>query len=126
MAIIFLLFALLQFYKKGIEFDLSNRKFRTFNSFFSLKYGSWKNFQQFAYVGIYEKIKYKESLILNAPPQRFDGFQIILHDINSTVHSIYFFENKKTILSKGIEISDYLNLPLLDATTTEHKWVEKQ
>lgn len=125
LAIIFLLFAFLQFYKKGIEFDLTNHKFRIFNSFISIKYGSWKNFKQFEHVGVYKKIKYKESFVLNAPPQSFDGFQIILHDVNSSVYPIYFFENKEIILSKGIQISNYLNIPLLDATTNEYKWVKK-
>lgn len=125
LAVVFLLFALLQFYKKGIEFDLPRRKFRIFYSFISIKYGSWQNFQQFEYVGVYKKIEHKESFVLNAPPQKFEGYQILLHDVNSTVYPIYFFENKEITFSKGIQISNYLNIPLLDATTHEYKWVEK-
>ena len=95
---------------RNINFQKSNADFFTVQTILP----SWHKHLARVFFALVAK-----SFVLNAPPQSFDGFQIILRDVNSSVYPIYFFQNK------GIQISNYRNIPLLDATTNEYKWVEK-
>jgi hypothetical protein len=102
---------------RGIEINTKENKLREFISFFGIKLGGWKDFNNPEYISVFTAKYYDE-----------DGSKNEILNIN------LFFENKQHItvyqtgdLEVAFEIAKFfketLNINVLDATTNESKWL---
>lgn len=109
--------ALLVISNGGIDIDIKEEKFREFISFFGIKLGSWKKFKNPEYISVFTAKYYDD-----------EGRK------NETLNINLFFENNKHIticqigdLETAFEIANFfketLHIKILDATTSESKWL---
>ena len=117
------LYSIVQFHKKGIEFNLQEMKFREFYSLFSIKIGEWKTLDKINYVNIYPSKKIKQAFVLRAPNRSIYVFTITLFYKNNNSLIIHSFREQNDAFRLAIDLKKLFNVPLYDATTEQPKWM---
>lgn len=111
--------------RNGIELDLSNRKYRCFYSFLSYRSGKWQPLPQGKYISLFKT----EQILAKNSPLRKESYQSVykVNFFDSIGNHINFITTKDSNDARNYanELKIILNLPLLDATSNEYKWVEK-
>ena len=111
--------------RNGIELDLSNRKYRRFYSFLSYRSGKWQPLPQGKYISLFKT----ERILAKNSPLRKESYQSVykVNFFDSIGNHINFITTKDSNDARNYanELKIILNLPLLDATSNEYKWVEK-
>lgn len=116
--------------EKGIEFDKKNNEYRMFRSIFNLKFyqTNWQTLPNIQYVSLFKaKKSQEEPMGVNYNHSYFYIYEITI--FNEYNHFVLFqieinYLNHAVFCSK--QIAKYLQVPLLDATTFEHKWITTQ
>lgn len=116
------------FSRSGIQIDLSNKTYRSYNHLFGIKQGKWKNLEHFAYITL---LRNKEGTsALSRSNRRAVTSSNLYYEItllNSThreKRSIKRFKNKEEALESLKELSELLNLPV--SKFDPHKAVRKR
>lgn len=115
--------------EKGISICKEENKYRNYKSFLGLKFSSkrWNYFVQPNYISLFKIKKTKENPDgVNYNYVYFYNYQINIFDINNSYYTLLEINIDEPIQAKEIvnEISVYLEIPILDATTLENKWVQ--
>lgn len=116
-AIVSIYFGMLVTSIRGIEINKKENKLREFISFFGIKLGWWRQFNNPEYISVFKAMYYDE-----------DGSKNEILNVN------LFFEDKKHMtvyqtgnLEDAFEIANFFketfNINVLDASTNESKWL---
>ena len=111
---VFILFGLAYCTNKKVYVDLDKSKFRPVREIFGLKFGKWKTIHSYEYISIFYT--------------NYNGgtYEVNLwYDTNKHIE-LYRNEDLETAFIFGYDLSENLNIDLLDATLTESKWVDKE
>ncbi|TDS58157.1 hypothetical protein C8P70_11369 [Myroides indicus] len=112
--------------EKGIQINKTTNEFRIYKSLFGLKYGKWKPLPNISYISVFKAQRVQKTNRGKAMNYRyFNVYEINLFDHNN--HCTTLFETDidlfKETKSAAVQINQYLNIPLLDATTVPYKWI---
>lgn len=115
--------------EKGITICNEENKYRTYKSFLGLKFSSkrWNYLSQPSYISLFKIKKTKENPDgVNYNYIYFYNYQINIFDLNNSYYTLLEIDIDEPEQAKKIvnNISAYLEIPILDATTLENKWVE--
>lgn len=115
--------------KKELLFVKEENKYRNYKSFLGLKFNSkrWNYLSQPSYISLFKIKKTKENPDgVNYNYIYFYNYQINIFDINHSYYTLLEIDIDEPVQAKEIvnKISTYLEIPILDATTSENKWVE--
>jgi hypothetical protein len=122
-----LLFCILSFYfflRKGIEIDLTHKKYRNIKSLFSFKFGKWKEFPEIEYVSVFKTTQTTRVWVSTASANVTEK-TVKVNLFHNTNQKIQVYETKDIDLAfkKAHEIASALNINILDATERESKWL---
>lgn len=113
--------------EKGIEIDKHKNKYRFYHSIFGLKFNikNWYMLPNVEYISLYKAKKIREAPMgVNYNYSYFYIYELNLFDENNQHYMLFQIDfnylNHALFCSK--QISNYLNVPVVDATTHEHKW----
>lgn len=124
MTLIFIVIGLGLNVAEGSEINLSAKTFRTFNSLFGFKKGSWKTIPNFEYISVFKTKESQTVRVVTA--ETTQQYNIILVNLfyNRNKHITFY---KTTDKKKAFEVADHFKLALeidvLDATEKENKWL---
>ena len=113
--------------EKGIQINKTTSEFRIYKSLFGLKYGKWIPLPNLSYISVFKAQRVQKTNRGRAMDfHYFTVYEINLFDHNNHCTNLFetdidFFKETK---STAVQISHYLNIPLLDATTVPYKWNE--
>ncbi|NHN27177.1 hypothetical protein FIA58_015955 [Flavobacterium jejuense] len=124
MSLIFIIIGLGLNVAEGSEINLSAKTFRTFNSLFGVKIGSWKPIPNFEYISVFKTKENQTVRVVTAETtQKYDVILVNLF-YNRNKHMTFYKTNDK---KKAFEVADHFKLALeigvLDATDKEKKWL---
>lgn len=101
---------------KSIHIDIENSKFRPTYNIGPLKIGSWQTIKNYEYVSVFHQPTVGGDYI----------FEVNLWYDNNKHFELYEEDNYKEAFLIGYELSEQLNIDLLDATEPNNfKWVDK-
>ncbi|WP_299105952.1 hypothetical protein [uncultured Winogradskyella sp.] len=101
---------------KSIHIDIENSKFRPTYNIGPLKIGSWQTIKNYEYVSVFHQPIIGGDYI----------FEVNLWYDNNKHFELYEEDNYKEAFLIGYELSEQLNIDLLDATEPNNfKWVDK-
>lgn len=114
--------------EKGIEIDKLQNKYRFYNSIFGLKFNTkkWYLLPNTQYISLYKAKKTREAPMgVNYNYSYFYIYEINLFDENNQHYMLFQidFNYLSHALFCSKQIANYLNIPIVDATTHEHKWI---
>ena len=110
--------------KDGIELNLESKKYRELISFVGINFGKWKAVPEFEYVSIF---KTSENIRVRVA--------IAETNLKDLVYKINLFYNKNKYITAyktndiddamkvGIEVGRAFQIDVLDATTSNQKWL---
>lgn len=108
MALIFIVIGLGLNVAEGSEINLSAKTFRTFNSLFGFKIGSWKTIPNFEYVSVF-KTKESQTVRVVVTAETTQQYDIILVNLfyNRNKHITFY---KTTDKKKAFEVAEHFKL----------------
>jgi len=102
--------------RKRIHIDISNSRFRPTIEVGPLKIGSWQTIKNYQYVSVFHQPTIDGDYI----------FEVNLWYDNNKHFELYEEDNYKEAFLIGFELSEQLNIDLLDATVpNDFKWIDK-
>ncbi|WP_179351136.1 hypothetical protein [Winogradskyella vidalii] len=102
--------------RKSVHVDLKNSKFRPTFSVGPLKFGQWQTIKNYQYVSVFHQPTVDGNYI----------FEVNLWYDDNKHFELYFVNNYQEAFLMGYELSEQLNIDLLDATVpNDFKWVDK-
>lgn len=109
---------------EGVEIDLESKNIRTVKSIFGKNFGTWQSYPEFEYVSVF---KTKESQRINVVTATTAITSEIIH-LNlfykgNKYYTIYKTDDKKAAFEVADHLKLALNIDILDATTSEKKWL---
>lgn len=116
--------------EKGITICKEENKYRSYKSFLGLNFSSkrWNYLSQPSYISLFKIKKTKENPDgVNYNYVYFYNYQINIFDQNNAYYTLLEIDIDESEQAKEIvhKISDYLKIPILDATSQENNWVER-
>ena len=111
--------------RDGAQLDIANKKYRTVKSVLGFKFGRWKPLPDFEYISVF---KTKESTSVNAYGATMGTFKsdiIVLNLFYKGNKHITFYktDNKEEAFATAEHMKLGLDIPVLDATSSEKKWL---
>lgn len=104
-------------FQKSVYIDLKNSRFRSTFEIGPLKLGQWKTITNFEYVSVFQQPLKDGSTI----------FEVNLWYDTNKHWELYEKKNPKEAFKIGYEISEILDIRLLDATVpNDFKWIDKK
>jgi hypothetical protein len=101
---------------KSIHIDMENSRFRPTYNIGPLKFGSWQTINNYQYVSVFHQPTTGGDYI----------FEVNLWYDNNKHFELYEEDNYKEAFLIGYDLSELLNIDLLDATEPNNfKWVDK-
>ncbi|NRD19045.1 hypothetical protein HNV08_03220 [Winogradskyella eckloniae] len=101
---------------KSIHIDIKNSKFRPTYNIGPIKFGSWQTIKNYQYVSVFHQPTIGGNYI----------FEVNLWYDNNKHFELYEEDNYKEAFLIGFDLSEQLNIDLLDATEPNNfKWVDK-
>ena len=124
MSLIFIIIGLGLNVAEGSEINLSAKTFRTIQVLFGFKIGSWKPIPNFEYISVFNTKESQTVRVVSAETtQKYDIILINLF-YNRNKHMTFYKTNDKT---KAFDVAEHfklaLDIPILDATNKEKKWL---
>ncbi|HUH26322.1 MAG TPA: hypothetical protein VLY87_06820, partial [Flavobacterium sp.] len=106
--------------EQGIEINKELSYYRVYKLFFGFKYGKWKPLPNISYISLYKAKRIQKTNMGRAMDYKYSNvYEVNLFDSNS--HSTTLFETDIEFLKEtkdcARQISEYLNIPLLDVTS---------
>lgn len=103
-------------FQKSVYIDIENSRFRSTFEIGPIKLGQWKTINNYEYVSVFQQpLKDGETI-----------FEVNLWYDTNKHWELYEKDNPKDAFMMGYEISELLNIDLLDATIpNDHKWIDK-
>ncbi len=121
------MFSLLAFFiEKGIIINKTTNSFMIFKSFLGIKIkGNWQLLPNSKYISIF-KTRLVQEDNYKVPPTKnyYEVYQINIFDVDNYCITLLNTEKLENAKKAVLQISSYLNLPILDTTTPESKWVK--
>lgn len=99
---------------KKVYIDLEQSKFKPAYEIFGFKFGKWKTIYSYEYISIFYTNYSGGTYEVN-----------LWYDTNKHIE-LYRNEDLETAFIFGYDLSESLNIDLLDATLSESKWVDKE
>lgn len=114
--------------ERGILIDEKSNQSMIYKSLFGIKFGKWKKLLNAAYISLFKGLRVQKTSRGRDIDYRYSNvYEVNLFDNNN--RSITLFEADIEFLKEtkdcAFQISNYLNIPLLDATANDYKWVKK-
>lgn len=122
--ICFILFLLITPIRKGIEINTKKKEYRTITLYLSFKIGKWKNLNDGAYLSLFKNESFTDNNPMSGGPKHSIKYQLNLFDIEGNYVTIVSCESLKTAIFYSNKVKTILNLNILDATTSDYKWVD--
>lgn len=109
----------------GSQIDLENKTYRNIKAIFGFKFGTWKPIPQFEYVSIFKTKESTEITARGATIRTIKNDVILLNLFYQGNKHITFYktEDKEDALKVANHFKLALDVAILDATTTEKKWL---
>ncbi|WP_179343222.1 hypothetical protein [Winogradskyella ursingii] len=102
---------------KSIHIDIKSSKFKPTLAVGPLKFGTWKTIKNYEYVSVFHQPLKDGSYI----------FEVNLWYDNNKHFNLYEKDNYKDAFLIGYDLSEELNIDLLDATVpNDFKWIDKE
>ncbi|WP_225036698.1 hypothetical protein [Winogradskyella sp. SM1960] len=102
--------------RKSIHIDIKNSRFKPTYSVGPLKFGSWQTIKNYQYVSVFHQPTIGGDYI----------FEVNLWYDNNKHFELYEENDYKEAFLIGYELSEQLNIDLLDATVpNDFKWIDK-
>jgi hypothetical protein len=109
---------------EGTDLNLSNKTMRPFQSYFGIKFGSWKPMPAFEYVSVFKTKENQTIRVVTAETTQTNDVILVNLFYNRNKHITCY---KTTQKKKAFEIAEHfklaLDIDILDATTHEKKWL---
>ena len=103
--------------QKRIHIDLKNSRFRPTLEIGNFKFGKWKTINNYQYVSVFYNPSKKES----------EQFEVNLWYDHNKHFELYARHNFDDAMLVGYNLSEELNIDLLDATIrNKHEWIDKE
>jgi len=122
--ICFILFLVIIPIKRGIEINTGKKEYRTITSYFNFKIGKWKKLNDGAYLSLFKNKSFSDKNPMGAGPKHSIKYQLNLFDIEGNYVTLVSCESLITAKFYSNKVKTILNLNILDATTSDYKWVD--
>ena len=110
--------------REGSEIDLDNKTYRTVQSLFGIKFGTWKPIPAFEYVSVFRTHETQQVNVTSASA-RIKSQVILLNMFYDKNKHITFY--KTNDVNDAFKVAQHFKLALgvdiLDATEREKKWL---
>ena len=122
--LIFLVIGINILMTEGSEINLQNKHYRSLKSLFGIHFGKWKPTPEFEYVSVFKTKENQTIRVITAETTLQNDVIVLNLFYNRNKHiTIYKTQDKNDAFRVAEKLSAYFNIEILDATTSEKKWL---
>lgn len=110
--------------ENGIAINFDNKTYRSFRSIFGITIGPWKPLPNIEYISVFKTTEVTTVWASSASTNvsRAVIKVNLFYDTNKKIEA-YITKDTNTAFDRAKSIASKLNIDILDATTTESKWL---